>query len=521
MNTTLYKTKMRELINILNESVGLANRKKGETFVNPSGDLLTFNSLIFYPTDGRFDNADDMKQLVSEIEQRKQAEVEWVNKATSASLAFGVAEFVDTDGNIRLFGRYFGNINPIFTANYWPNSGLPEGLRYNKAAATKMSSGLMPQDVLTTMEGLTPADILAQVTTKFGAKHPLTKLTADIVAGRQLPIEIDVSKNPEISFTGFRDYFNEILQPIAVINGLCSGNAADAEKVFLGKNGFKKCTISFSTGKNTGLYDSLLVAKGQEIKISTKGAVGATASVKNLVDSANELAKTGNTELLNKYKDTLDLIKEVSKAGQSQAPLVLAVKFGLISGKESKIVDSMRTAPDAQLTKNLQKLYDEKAARSAVDKIIPYYTMLSAIAEKVATHVNDNTDFSHAASEILNNSALIQVYTNATEKAGKIILADYKAVYPSKAVGGVLFYAGKTYYSSGIKGNFTFKIFGNAGVTDQDIGSDGSDVAAVASKRKVAKIDTKIDDIASGASTSSIRPSRKSPVVSDKPRSKR
>ena len=77
---------MRELINILNESVGLANRKKGETFINPSGDLLTFNSLIFYPTDGKFDNADDMKQLVAEIEQRKQAEVEWVNKSTSASL---------------------------------------------------------------------------------------------------------------------------------------------------------------------------------------------------------------------------------------------------------------------------------------------------------------------------------------------------------------------------------------------------------------------------------------------------
>ncbi len=105
VNTTLYKTKMRELINILNESVGLANRKKGETFINPSGDLLTFNSLIFYPTDGKFDNADDMKQLVAEIEQRKQAEVEWVNKATSASLAFGVAEFallISSVANLRV-----------------------------------------------------------------------------------------------------------------------------------------------------------------------------------------------------------------------------------------------------------------------------------------------------------------------------------------------------------------------------------------------------------------------------------
>lgn len=479
---------MRELINILNESVGLANRKRGETFINSAGDLLVFQSLTFFPNEGKFDNPKDMNALIADLEARKNTQIEWVNARTAGSSAFGICEFTDTNNLIVLVGRYFSKISPIFTANFWPNSGLPNGFKYNRVAATKMSAGLMPQDVLTSYEGLTVEAIVQQVTAKFGEGHPLTDLTVSLASGTPLPITVDARKMPEVGFTAFRDYFNEILQPIAVINGQCAGNAAEAEAVFLGKGGFADCTISFSTGKNTGLYDSLLTAPGgQEIKISTKGAVGATASIRNLLDAVEELKKAGNTELATKYSEAIAMVKLASQAGQSQAPLLLAEKYGLIAGKETAIVNSMRTSSNVELTKNLQSIYDEKAARSNVDKIIPYYTMLAAIAELVCTYINDNTDFSNAAAEILNHSAVIQVYTDAVDKEGQFVVRKYTAKFPSTAVAGVQFYSGKTYYSSGVKGNFTFKLYSQEGQQDAELDA--------APSRPEAEIDADIADV--------------------------
>jgi hypothetical protein len=92
-----------------------------------------------------------------------------------------------------------------------------------------------------------------------------------------------------------------------------------------------------------------------------------------------------------------------------------------------------------------------------------FYHATAAVAHKVAEYVNENTNFSLAASEILNNGALIQVYTKAVERGDTWELQSFDTVWPSDTVTGVKFSASKTYYSTGIKGNFTFKILrGNA-----------------------------------------------------------
>jgi len=58
----------------------------------------------------------------------------------------------------------------------------------------------------------------------------------------------------------------------------------------------------------------------------------------------------------------------------------------------------------------------------------------------------------------LNNGALIQVYTKASENKGQWTLKEFETVYPGESIKGVYLSAAKTYYSTGIKGNFTFKI---------------------------------------------------------------
>ena len=484
---------MRDLINLtsnLTESVGLANRKPGETFINSSGDLLTFIGLNFYPSEGKFDDHADMRAQIENIQERTGVEIEFTNQTNAKMLAFGIVTFNDKEGNVRLFGRYFATINAIFTGNYWPNSGLPDGFRYNKASAKKMSSGLMPQDILTSMENLTPEDILDQVVAKFGPTHPLTHLTNGISKGQTLPIFIDVTGYNDISFEGFRDYFCEILQPLAVLNGTTVGNADEAIGTFFGKKGAKGATISFSTGKNTGLYDSLLISPdGKQIKISTKGAVGAQASVGNLIDSIKDLELAGKTDLTTKYKDIIDIINIVKDKGYAEGPLTLAMNFGIISGKEADIVRSMKANPNAQLTKNLKKMYDERAQGADQERIVPYYNMLAAVAFAVADYVNEETDFSDAATEILNNSALIQVYTTAKKEDGRIILQQFKSVYPSNVVAGVQFSPYKNYFSTGNKGNFTFKILSNGAKPD----SDTAPSVASTSKATAKKIDQAVD----------------------------
>jgi len=93
---------------------------------------------------------------------------------------------------------------------------------------------------------------------------------------------------------------------------------------------------------------------------------------------------------------------------------------------------------------------------------------MAAVAHEVANKVNTSTNFSQAASEILNNGALVQMYTNAKQSGNKWVLEGFRTVYPSKAVTGVVLSAGKNYSSTEIKGNFTFKILRNGAKADPE-----------------------------------------------------
>jgi hypothetical protein len=66
---------MRDLLNILDtistqpldEGVGLANRKPGEKFKNPAGDIITFQGLEFYPPSGKFPPDDSMADTITDL----------------------------------------------------------------------------------------------------------------------------------------------------------------------------------------------------------------------------------------------------------------------------------------------------------------------------------------------------------------------------------------------------------------------------------------------------------------------
>lgn len=467
---------MRDLINIINlvESRGLGARRAGEEFVsntNPE-DKIYVNSIQFYPQDRmQYDSYEEMAAALKELVNIPNAYVDLVGKFGPKDLAFGIAIFDRPDGTKLAFVKPFKTNKPDPTQNDWNNQkGIP-GYRYNSKAAAKTQAGMTPQDILTDGNELSPTDIVQQIAAKFGDESSLTGLARAIAAGQKLPISIPA--DPTLGFTAFRDYFCELLHPIALHTGNYTGNAGDAAKKFLGVGGFAGTSINFGTDKTEGLSDSILIAPdGKKIKVSSKGAKGAEASSKNIVDAAEEL-KLSNPALLKKHADTIDLINDVKQGGQSGAPLMLGVRFGIIDEEDANTIRSFKNMPPMPLEKG--KLLGSKKLQALIsgrntdkpESVNLYFHSIAAVAHKVAEHVNAHTNFGQAASEILNNGALIQVYTKATEKGDQWTLVDFNTKWPSDTVTGVSFSASKNYFSTGIKGNFTFKILRN-GAKDVD-----------------------------------------------------
>jgi len=453
---------MRDLLDKIQnlfESTGLAGRKPGDMFKNPDGESITFKSINFYPAQG---GKLEKNQLDSELLQLgKEKQVHWQNARSAKTGGFVVATFDTPSGEFH-YGFYKDIIKPDPTDNYIPNQ--VGNYRFAGKAAEKIQSGLTPQDLLTKRDNLTSEEIIKQLADKLGPNNVLVKVTTQIANGDSLPIRFQAPEG--ISFTGFRDYFCEILQPIALQKGQYKGNAGEAAERFMDGT-FEDTLISFDSAKNAGLSDSILTKKdGKYIKISTKGGRGATASVKNLVDSLKELEKGPNqNNLKKKYKDTIELIEKIESLGQVKAPLTLGIKYNIISPDDYEKILNLKNERPLNLnnikTMNLGKTLEKLALERETDNpnnVNLYYHLIASVAHMVAKKVNDETDFSKAAADILNNGALIQIYTDAKQSGTEWELKQFSTVYPGKSIQGVYLAAGKTYYSTGIKGNFTFRI---------------------------------------------------------------
>lgn len=453
---------MRDILDklqLITESTGLAGRAPGATFKNPEGDQITFNELKFYPEGGGKYSPEEMEQALQQVEPLN---VQWLNAQSARSGGFGVASFTGSDGNEFYVGQFLQQVNPNFKKNYMPNS--INGYSLDTKASKKTKEKLKPQDLLDQKIDLTIPAIMNQLAQSLGIDSPLYAVAHKIAMGEPLPFSFPAPEG--VSFTGFRDYFCEILQPIAILKGQYTGNAGEAAEKFL-NGSFENTVITFDDSVTAGLSDSIISTKdGKSVLISTKGGKGAKASAKNLYDKVLQLEETKDgAKFLSKYKDEVEIIKNIVKFGQNGSPLYLAIKYGIIDGKEADQIKSLRnTSPvnlknidSVKISPKLKKFATGRTTKTP-DSTDLYYHIMAVVAEKAAEQVNSKTNFSKAAAEILNNGALIQVYTKAKEGAKEWTLSEFQTVYPSDQIKGVYLDSGKTYYSTDIKGNFTFMI---------------------------------------------------------------
>lgn len=492
---------MRDILNLLdslNESVGLANRKPGTVFANEQGDQLTFQGVKFYPEGGgAYNTPEEFEQALQQITQQLGARpdlIQWTDVKGQPKPAprgkkggFGLAQF-DTDQGQRIYlARHLERVSPIPTENEMSNK-LPGGFRLQTAVAKKEAAGYKPTDVLGgSLNNLSPADILQGIQAHFGVESDEARATEAFMRATSYPIRIPLGN---MNFDAFTNYFCEMLQPMALVMGKTTGgDAKKAEKDWLSQGGYTTCRISFGATKTGGLTDSTLVnPAGQTLGLSSKAEKGAKASAKNLTDKIDEMKSDPNGQkILSKYAKDIDLIRMVT-SGSTPGVLETAVHAKIITREEGEQILKMRKLPPGSevigqklLSKNLEKKYAGRKARDP-SAVIPFFHIRAVLANEVADWVNNNSNFGQVAAEILNWGAFIQMETYATPGDNEIILKPFEVIYPSAAVTNVELSAGKTFYSTGSKGNFTFIILYNGAteVTEPDVDQTEPDVAPAA-----------------------------------------
>ena len=491
---------MRDILNQLDtitEGVGLANRKPGDIFKNAQGDVIEFQGLTFYPEVGHYQNSAEMLDAA----QKLGLNVHWVNTpkgGTSAPTeAFGIATFTTSDGQEYYLGKYFTDIKANRRDNKFEHDRIPGDFKYASGRGASENAGYQPSQVLTQFEDNTPETIAQQIIVKFGADSSEAQAVKIFIASKDFPVTIPAGN---MNYNAFSVYFAEMLQPIAFVKGMTiKGNAQECVDLYFGPGAtLVGSTINFNSGKGGLLSDSRLTnAEGNSINISTKNATGgAKASAQNLKIEFDKLKSTPQgAKLLKKHQLALQIINFFEGEAHYSAPLEIATMAKIITPEEAMQVMGLKNAklglgedPSQFLSPKLMKWYNDHLA-DWKKPVVPIHAMMLIIAKKVVNYVNTETNFSSAASEILNNGALIQVNTQIKKAGDNFVFEGLQSHYPSQAVTGVLLSTEKAYWNTGAQGNMPFKILFNGAKPTKDDDVE-SPTAQPDAKTKTADLDT-------------------------------
>jgi hypothetical protein len=454
---------MRDILNLLDsiiESRGLSGRKPGAVYKRGENadDQIVFQNLTFYPEVGQYATKEETQAAFDQVQKQLGHPIEQIGQASNSNRAFGVATF-DTAVGTRYLAKFAQNIKPVFDSNkFFQTDDIPGGFSQVSASGSKEKVGYKPTQVLTQFKSQTPDSILGQIQTAFGADSDEYRAAVIITSASSFPVSVPAGN---MDFAGFRDYFCEMLQPIVLIKGQpVKGNAAKAAEVYMDGT-YSDCVISFNNKPIGELYDSLLInPAGKQIKLSSKGAKGAMASSTNLIKAVREMEAAGvMTPFRQLYPETIQILEEIDQGNHNSTPLALAIQFNIITPAEAQQVMTLESyagdknfnIDNTKLTKNLKQIYKDRVAENE-SKVIPLNHLISSIAYKVCNEVNLKTNFSEAAADILNNSAFVQMYTEAKKGKGEFIVQGFNTIWPSKLFTQVTLEATKSYSSTASSG---------------------------------------------------------------------
>ena len=452
---------------VLGESKGFFGRDTGDKFTHHDGREYSIVQVVAFPDaqQSKFETPEDRDAAIKAFqEEHNNAEIEWVNKPAKNMLAFGIAQLDDADGNHVFWGKYMQQVG-FDLMGAWANKQTPPGWALQTKGAQKFAAGFDPQALIRTEQEFSGVDSIINTVVKNSddqVKEVFKTALQNLAQG-----------NGGVVFEGMyeqqaalRDYFGEIMQPVALMGGVIKGQAEDARKLLADGAEWRDCRVMWPMSMNAALCDSFMIApNGAQIGISSKGGQGAAASAKNLNDAVTKARKNGNeiVEAGGVAEYAASIVEIIARESQYDGPIEVG-KFLKVSGIDDKL--------NAEIKKYVQegKTDLEGMSKQATDLISNFavkletkgfnagYALLSAASKTVAKFINADDKFSKGAIALLNQSDIIQLYTNMGKSKDNAVLGEFKAVYPPTFSGKVLIEGGKNYYSSRVGGKMAFAI---------------------------------------------------------------
>ena len=449
----------------LAEAKGIFGRNPGDPFVGPGEETAEFVQVVALPEfsddgggaiAGQYESPEARDQAIAAFEKDNNTQITWVNAPNSGSLAFGIAQLRTSDGKDMFWGRYLKQVGPNLMS-LWSNSQIPAGWKLQTKGAKKLDAGLEPQHLIKTeshFQGATQVISTVERNASADDKEILVNALKQAANG-QLPVFPGQLSNLEV----LRDYFGEIMGPVAMMGGAVGGDVELARQELAGGAEWNNLKIFWPQSMNYNLVDSIFIAPdGKEIGISSKGGKGAAASAKNLYDSLQK--NSANKELMNNTKFIAEIVTIIQEQPADTAPFTLGEKFGLITpALKAEAYNAIKTGKVTfdNLSDEATKITSGINWQSSVQGFNVGYAIVASVARAVASHVNQNPKFSNQAIALLNTASIIQLYTKMGKNGNDVRVNGFDALYPPNFQGNVALDGSKNYYSSRIGGKFAFK----------------------------------------------------------------
>jgi len=460
--------RFREFKPMLTEAArGFYGRQPGDQYVHDDGSVLIFVDITSYPTEEgvwTYEDPDVRDAAIAAIEAGIQNDIEWVNTPNKGNLAFGITELDDQDGNRVYWGRYFRALKGDM-AGTWASKQIPQGWKSASSGAVKMQAGFDPQTLIATeKEFQNVVEVFKTVQTNSPDEFKDVFVTALSTLSKG---STDVTF-PEMwdKQTALRDYFGEIMQPLALMGGAIMGPAEEARADLADGADWSECAVTWPMAGNAALCDSFVIApNGQRIGISSKGGTGANASAKNIHDAYLKAEAAGNTELVKSAAYTIKILDTIVNNSATSGPIALGrlLKITGLTLKLQQEIDNYIAEGKKDfggVSPIAKKLLTFTAFKTDKPTFNTGYALLSVVAKIVASKINASGKFSAGALNLLKQSSIIQIYTTMKKSKNNAVLASFKSVYPPNFEGNVILDAGKNYSGTAAAGKLAF-MFGD------------------------------------------------------------
>jgi len=332
-------------------------------------------------------------------------------------------------------------------------------------ATTKENFSIKPSDLVEEEKQYNVDELVSDVNNKLqqtsdgipeDMKSMISQFMDSVVTGEEIFVEN--AKKYENAIT---NYVGEILGPIALINqNFITGDYDSVKKDLLDPFDatIEDMTVLFPASKNNPLADSVLSNGEVEILVSSKAGAGAAASVKSLTDILGDLPEHTLNQLSSKFEEDLNDLDIIKNENQLMGPLQLGVKYKLITDDQKDTIVNLVKENIKELPVDMEDMASSVNANIDNANYNAGYHILSVVARDVSDKINERGTFGDMVRGVLNNSTMVQLHLKVKSRGEDLAIKEFLVKYPPKFEGTIKLDSKKNYYSTGIKGKYTFKI---------------------------------------------------------------